>query len=312
MKVHFDNHVAGSRSGPNTFASRLKAELERQGHDVVRRGDDAEVSLVFIEPTGARLAKTVVQRLDGFWFKPQDFHRLNKNIRWQYEHADGVVFQSDFNAAMVKRWFGPPHGCWDVIRNGIDLTPTPALDHVQVKKLRQKYDVIFVSSANWHPQKRLRSNVELFFHLRKSLNLNCCLVVMGSNPDYVVNDPDVMYVGSLPWEVCREVYRAADWMLHLSWLDHAPNVVVEALSMSVPVICSSQGGVKEQIGSYGIVLKETRDYDLELVDYDQPPNVDVSQLTTLPKRSMLAADFPSIDIEKIAKDYVDFMQKATK
>jgi glycosyltransferase involved in cell wall biosynthesis len=55
-----------------------------------------------------------------------------------------------------------------------------------------------------------------------------------------------------------KVFAVADWMIHLAWADHCPNVVVEALSQGTPIICGEVGGTKEMIahGAYGVVLKD--------------------------------------------------------
>lgn len=314
MLIHFDNVSLGSRSGPNTFASRLARALMELGHLVTHDGSAADVSLVFIEPSGRPLAKKVVQRLDGIWFKPAEFHTKNVAIKALYDKADAVVFQSRFDKGMVERWWGSNEERQrptDVIGNGIDLTRVDKVTIPELAKIRASYDKVFVCSSNWHPQKRLKSNLKLFDHLRKTQFPNSCLFVMGSNPDAMTTDPHVYYTGSQPADVYLQVYAVADWMLHLAWADHCPNVVVEALSQGTPVVCSEVGGTKELIshGLYGMVLKEAP-YDYELADYDNPPDIDVTQVTFLPTRHELHYDaIPSINIRDVAEDYVALFKK---
>jgi glycosyltransferase involved in cell wall biosynthesis len=176
--------------------------------------------------------------------------------------------------------------------------------------MRARYDRIFVCSANWHPQKRLGANVELFKHLQSRQFANSCLIIMGDHPDVQVADPSIFYAGSVNPEVYMQVYSAADWMLHLAWADHSPNVVVEALSQGTPVVCGEVGGTKELVGDYGIVLKE-RAYGFELYDYDDPPPIDVAQCPILPSRQELDfTNVPSrIDIKLVAQRYVDLFTK---
>jgi hypothetical protein len=102
MKVHFDGVNFNSLSGPNTFAGRLARGLFESGHEVTLSVAEADVSLVFIERSGAPLAKKVVQRLDGVWFKPEEFHTKNSNIKALYGAADAVVFQSEFDRNFVE------------------------------------------------------------------------------------------------------------------------------------------------------------------------------------------------------------------
>ncbi len=314
MKIHFDNVNFQSRTGPNTFADRLAKTLLTTGHQVQLDADGADVSLVFIEPSGRPLAPKVVQRLDGIWFRPQDFHAKNTQIKATYDKANAIVFQSRFDMTMIERWWGSnverQRPC-EIIGNGIDATRVTEVTIPELAKIRATYDKVFVCSSNWHPQKRLKANLRLFDHLRRTQFPNSCLFVMGSNPDVMTTDPHVFYTGSQPPEVYMQVFAVADWMLHLAWADHCPNVVIEALSQGTPVVCAEVGGTKELIGhgAYGMVLKETA-YDYELYDYDNPPDIDVTQVTFLPTRHELQYDaIPNIDIKVVVADYVKLFRK---
>jgi len=311
MKIHLDN-VARPGTGPGTFAHRLARRLFESGHEVQFHGSDADVSLVFIEPSGAPLAKRVIQRLDGIWFKPEEYEAKNRGIKALYDRASAVVFQSEFDRRMVERWWGSnderQRPC-AVIGNGIEIEPVKEITVPALAQLRDVHKRVYVCSSNWHAQKRLRANVELFKHLQRS-EPRSCLIVMGSNPEMVA-DTHIFYTGPVEPDVYLQVYAISDWMLHLAWADHCPNVVVEALSQGTPVVCSEVGGTKELIGhgAYGLVLKEWP-YDYELSDYDNPPPIDVSQVTFLPTRHDLDyAGIPSIDIRDVADQYVQLFER---
>lgn len=316
MKIHFDNMQAFG-TGPGTFGNLLAVELWNAGHELIDSGPEADVSLVFIEPTGKPLAKKVVQRLDGIWFKPNEFKTKNAGIKNLYDKADAVVFQSQFDKNMIEKWWGK---CEDrhipgvLIGNGTPTTPVKELTIPKLIEMRAQYDQIFVCSSNWHPQKRLEANVRMFNHIRETQHPNSCLIILGRNPDYRATGPHVFYAGHVGPEVYNEIYSAANWMLHLAWADHCPNVVVEALAQGTPVVCSEVGGTRELIGfgGYGVVLKE-EPYNFELADYDNPPTIDVTQLTYLPTRHEL--DYSSIndiDIKTVAAHYIALFESLTK
>lgn len=305
MKIHFDNVSFNSRSGPNTFASRLAKGLFERGLEVDNYATDANLSLVFIEPSGAPLAKKTIQRLDGIWFKPDEFLHKNSRIKSLYDHTNCVIWQSEFDKTMtIRHWSTPQHGT--VLRNGCDTSPADITDEALLS-LRKQYEMVFVCSANWHPQKRLQSNIELFFHLKEQYN-NSCLIVMGSNPQPFVASPHVYYTGNLTHDKCREVFAISDWMLHLAWLDHCPNTVVEALSQQTPVICSSAGGTCELVQGYGIIINERKRYDFELADYDNPPDIDVSQVQNLPQIHELK-EHANINIDDVVSSYIELFNK---
>jgi len=307
MKVHLDNVNMSSTTGPNSFAKRLAMGLIEAGHEVeLYDGRQADVSIVFIEPSGRPLAKKVVQRLDGIWFKPEEFETKNSSIKNLYQNSDAVIWQSEFDKGMtIKWWDAPKNG--SVIRNGINAPEIKKFHIPALEQIRQQYEMLFVCSANWHPQKRLIENIELYKHLRKFYS-SAALIVLGSNPIKVA-DPHIFYAGSQPHEVCLEIFSAANWMLHLAWLDHCPNTVVEALSQKTPVICSEHGGTKELVQGYGVILKENCDYNFELADYDNPPKIDVTQITgKLPNKETLSNSF-DVSMNRTLSDYISFLEK---
>lgn len=306
MKLHLDNVNMGSNSGPNSFAKRLAKAFIEAGHEIeLKDGRDADLSLVFIEPSGNPLANKVVQRLDGIWFSPEEFETKNSKIKKLYHSADAVVWQSEFDRGMTTKWWGQPK-LGNVIRNGINVEPIKKFSIPALEQIRQQYEMLFVCSANWHPQKRLVDNINLYRHFRQFYK-SAALIVMGANPTPIA-DPHIFYTGPQSHEVCLEVFSAANWMIHLAWLDHCPNTVVEALSQGTPVICSEQGGTKELVLDYGLVIKEKKHYDYELVNYNYPPSVDFSNLTTLPEVSSLGKSY-DISMNFCLDLYIDFLNK---
>jgi glycosyltransferase involved in cell wall biosynthesis len=302
MRVHFSNVDFHSPTGPNTFANRLSIALGNKQIEVVPEQDQYDVMLAFIEAASRPAPGTrLVQRLDGIWFKPEEFLEKNANIKATYERADSVIWQSEFDRAMTTAHWGEKQGV--VIHNGIDLTITHRLDP-QIKKIREKYDRVYVCSANWHRQKRLREVIELFSKTRHQ-TVSACLLVMGAHPDVRAADPDILYTGSVPHDVCLQIYSVADWMIHLAWLDHCPNVVVEALSQGCPVVCTNSGGTHEIVGDNGIVLDETVSYDLELTDYDNPPPLDLQDVRIPDKIEVNASH---LDIRDVADRYIEVMR----
>jgi glycosyltransferase involved in cell wall biosynthesis len=310
MKIHFDNVDWSSTTGPNSFASTLGKCLIDKGHILVDDGPSADISLIFIEKSGKALANKTVQRLDGFWFKPSDVSK-NTNIINTYVNADKVVFQSMFDLEFFRKVFKE----FDVtkstvIRNGTFIKRFYESETIpEISELRKKYNHIFVSSSNWHRQKRLKENMQLFEQLKHRYH-NSCLVVLGNNIDVRPTSANVLLAGSQSQEICMQLYAAADWMIHLAWLDHCPNVVVHALSQETPVICSSSGGTKELVKNFGHVLFEESEFDFQLVDYDRPPEIDLTQVEYLSDVS--GKDHENVDINVVADRYISVFENTLK
>jgi glycosyltransferase involved in cell wall biosynthesis len=281
------------------------------GHALVDY-DDYDVQLAFIEATKQPKAnKPLVQRLDGIWFKPDEFLTRNVYIKSTWDHANAIVWQSEFDRNMTEHHWGPQNGV--VINNGIDLTKKVTEHHsAEIETLRKEYDHFFVCSSNWHPQKRVYDNFHLYQYIKKHMPGKSCLVVMGHNPPGMLHDNDTFCTGTQPEEIYLEMYSAADWMIHLAWLDHCPNVVVEALSQETPVICTSSGGTKELVQEFGIVLHENTSYNYELIDYDNPPIIDVTQIDITKLLTKPPKKHADIDIVSCAKRYINLFETLLK
>jgi len=305
MKIYFDNVQFSSLSGPNSFGKRLSDHFIKMGHEVAKEGEEHDIFLSFIQKNKnpCKNAKTVL-RLDGIWFKPENFEENNKKIKEAYLSYDYVIFQSYFDKIMIQKYFGERDDCF-VIHNGIEISKKNIVH--QIKHSNEK---IFVCSANWHPQKRLKENVALFSQIRKKLNENgedARLYILGNCHDFesinFCNLDNVFYLGHQNHETCLRFYATADYFIHLAWLDHCPNVVVEALSQGCPVICTNSGGTSEIVRESGIIIPETKSYNFELTDYDCPYPVDFSTFD-LPKLRPIV-DSEHLNIEKVAESYIN-------
>lgn len=311
VKIFFDNvDWSAEHTGPNCFARRLAIQLGNLGHQIADP-TDYDVGLVFIEPTDKLdTKKPFVLRLDGLWFKPEQFAAgMNRGIHAAYDKAAAVVWQSEFDRKMTSKWFGERERDGVVIRNGVDLRRA-AVRSEQLIDMRARFDRVFVCSAQWHPQKRLRDNVEVFRRIRETQFPNSCLIVLGGNPDYQANDKNVFYAGNIRHDLCAEVHAIADWMINCSWLDHCPNSTCEAIAQGCPVLCTSEGGTKELIHQgNGLVIDDLEPYDFALVDYDDPPRVPLDDIPTL---LSMRAQPHTVDIVKSAKLYESVLLSVLK
>lgn len=308
LNIHLENVNLNSASGPNSFAGRLSLELMSRGHRIVDTYKQSDVTCVFIQSNSSIPEDhPKVHRLDGIWFKPEQFETHNTQIKSDYQNSHRVIWQSDFDKKMTEKYWGSRPG--SVIGNGIRIKKA-TVTNTSILSLRKKYSHIFVCSANWHPQKRLSKNIDAFFRIRSNLKEKSCLVVMGNSPDFIAKDPDVFYTGSIPHAQCLEIFAAADWMLHLAWLDHCPNTVVEAISQGCPVICTDSGGTHEIVKNNGFVIPESNVYNFELTDYDKPYDIDLSCLDSFDAHNKPSIRCDYLDIKKVADKYLQEFNRA--
>ena len=91
-----------------------------------------------------------------------------------------------------------------------------------------------------------------------------------------IKDPSVVYFGNLNQNQLYSLYKASSNFIHLAWLDHCPNVVVDARASGCHIICSSAGGTKEIAGT-GATIIEEEEWNYEPVRLYDPPRLEFAK-----------------------------------
>ncbi len=300
MKIYFDNVDFYSNSGPNGFGQKLFKSLKSLGHQPInhlvdRETKDIDIQLSFIYSN--IVSGPVIQRLDGIYFNSeQDFKSLNEPIKRTYENCQGVVFQSSFNKSLTEKWFGE-HDNSAIIRNGTNLDLIDSISPLYNDKI-DSFEKVWCCASSWRPHKRLSENVRYFLDFASEKD---CLVIAGSNPDYSISHPRIFYAGNLDWKSLISLFRRSDYFIHLAWLDHCPNVVVDARASGCHIICSSSGGTKEICGSNSTIIEEDN-WDYSPCKLYSPPPMDFSNTSNTIEEN-------SINIKDVSKIYLDFFRK---
>jgi len=293
MNIFLDNVDLTSRSGPNHFAKKIKKYMERQGNTFTfAERFDAQISFIH----SVNDVAPIYQRLDGIYFNSeQDFERMNGPIRETYAKSKGVVFQSQFNKELTFRYFGP-HDNYKVIHNGADLEYIDSISPINHPSLNE-FDNVWSCASSWRPHKRLKDNVEYFL---QHSGENDCLVVAGFGQGmYNTKHDRVFYVGDLNIPTLISLYKKSKYFIHLAYLDHCPNVVVDAVACGCSVICSSTGGTKEVAMSATLI--EEDEWDFEPLRLYDPPQLDFT-------RKIENTHTTNIDMSFVAQEYTKFME----
>ncbi len=294
MKIFLDNVNTNSSSGPNSFAKKLIPELLNLGCSFVSESS-AEISLCFIETRNHKSQTKRVQRLDGIYFNTdQDYVSQNENIKRTFKSSRGIIYQSNFNKELISKYFGN-HNNGTVIHNGAD--------HKTIQKSvpmkNEKYDKIWSCAASWRPHKRLQANIEYFLEHKGDNDL---LIIAGTVPEKEkVKEDNIVYFGNLSQEQLYSLYKSTTNFIHLAWLDHCPNVVVDARACGCHIICSSDGGTKEVAGLNSTIIEETIPWNFQPTRLYDPPSMDFS-------RKIKNNHDSCYHIDKVAYKYKDFLE----
>ena len=299
MKIFLDNVNLSSNSGPNGFARKISHEFKKGNevftsiHDIVAKGQKPDVQLSFI--ASQYKLSPIVQRLDGIYFNSdQDFNSLNLPIESTYRISDAVIFQSDFNKVLSEKYFGIHKNSY-VIRNGTNLKKILEVKNIE-NKILDKFENVWSCASSWRPHKRLKDNIDYFLEISGK---NDCLVVAGENPDSRVEDKRIFYADHLSWEDMISLMKRSKFFIHLAWLDHCPNVVIDARAAGCHIICSSSGGTKEIAGKNSTIILE-EEWDFSPTKLYNPPKMDFSRIYDIKSDS-------DIDIKNVSKKYLDVL-----
>ena len=185
-----------------------------------------------------------------------------------HDRGRGVIFQSHFNKKLTTRYFGA-HENSTIIHNGADVD---YIDKIQALKNNRldKFENVWSCASSWRPHKRLRSNIRYFLEHSSDKD---CLIIAGKTDDAIPKNDRIFYVGDLKIEQLIALYKRSDYFIHLAWLDHCPNVVVDARACGNQIICSSAGGTREVAGLNAIVIQED-EWDFSPVELYNPPYLD--------------------------------------
>ena len=126
------------------------------------------------------------------------------------------------------------------------------------------------------------------------------MFIAGDVKDKVDHDR-IHYMGSLNINDLISMYKASDYFIHLAWLDHCPNVVVDARACGCKIICSNTGGTSEIAGPDAIIIKE-QEWDFSPIDLYNPPAMKFSLKSSETKDSDYSMD-------SVAKQYKTFLEK---
>jgi glycosyltransferase involved in cell wall biosynthesis len=109
-------------------------------------------------------------------------------------------------------------------------------------------------------------------------------------------------LGVLQTKQLVSLYKASDYFVHLAWLDHCPNVVVDARACGCKIICTNSGGTKEIAGPNATIVQE-EPWDFRPVELYSPPSLDFS-------RKVNNSHDVEYDMLIVAEEYIDFLKQA--
>lgn len=311
MKIYLDNfegHVA---------LHRMLPYWKKMGHSATTNiNDNSDVQLSSVRIGLKGKYKPIILRLDSIYYNSAENYNIrNLDISNSHSVVDGVIYQSNYSRMLIEKLLKPrkTNAKYDVIFNGIE--PNWCGNFIEHDGIN------IVVSGKHRRHKRLKEIIELFLEYNVKYP-NSKLHIFGKLHDNIeVRNNNIKYYGHVNREKMFEVFRKADFSIHLSKRDSCPNSVVEYISAGIPVITTNNcGGSMEmcQVTSGCIIVDGDGDYEdvRPVPHYSEEWNIlskdlkhnllkSMFEMTENPRRVILPKELTA---EYMAKKYISLME----
>lgn len=309
------------QNGPIVSLNRMVRSMQEQGRAIPRQASRWRNDLNIHVVQAPRWMRTPsILRVDGIAVDSGntlgDTDSLNQKVFDSLKRVDGIFYISEFSRKLIEAFYGTPDKPSVVIHNSIDLERfSPKGPHYRQDLSWSEEDLVFVASAKWRRWKRLPETLEWFKQVKSSTDRRCRLLILGGGEHVETDDPDVHYAGAVSPEELPSWYRTADMFVHLATLEACGNTQIEAMGCGLPVLCTSNGGIRETVekANGGIVSACDPVYTFTKVDHynPQPPDYeilleDTSRLILDLEGFRTRLDRTVLDIRKSATQLADF------
>jgi glycosyltransferase involved in cell wall biosynthesis len=191
-----------------------------------------------------------------------------------------------------------------VIHNAADLDLIKAANLNYWDKKFGKDTEVWSCASSWRPHKRLNENIRYFLDFAPKDAIFAIAGVIGMEGPFIQipNDKRIVLMGELDYMSLLSLYKRSSTFVHLAYLDHCPNVVVDAQAAGCKIICSSTGGTSE-IANNGIVIQEET-WNFKPIKLYEPPSM---KWVTVEKK-VEYEEKEKLSIVNCAKKYLNIMR----
>jgi glycosyltransferase involved in cell wall biosynthesis len=206
------------------------------------------------------------------WYGP-GWKKQNKPVKYVYEIADYVIFQSRFSRLSAERFLGKPDGKWDIVYNAVDTEKFSPRAQNSSKKDR----LVLLCAGNHLSFHRLEIPVRALKALIQK-GVKSELIIAGPlnrgrgyfNVDGRIQrlikklglEGFIRFSGAYTQKDAAQIYHSAHILVHMQYNDVCPTTVIEAMACGLPAVYSQSGGTPEIVGSdAGIGLPVETDWD---------------------------------------------------
>jgi len=187
--------------------------------------------------------KPLVVRIGSPWiYELNDFKSIIKTVVIKYtkrkvlKKSTKIIYNSK---AIVDRKIKHKY---EVVYNGVDTKLFRPMPEIQTKSDRLR----LIAIGNINKEKGL----EYLFEAIKDLKDKVSLTVVGDGPllkEFKEKNKDVTFIGRVEHKELPRIINQHDVLVHPSYVESFPNVILEAMACGKPVIACNVYGIPEMV-----------------------------------------------------------------
>jgi glycosyltransferase involved in cell wall biosynthesis len=202
------------------------------------------------------------------------WEETNKYLAIAHSSADYIIYQSKFCQESAWRFLGKITTPFEVLYNPVDtINFSPASmkkevvdpvmliagSHLYSYRVTLALDALKILCKDFPSAKLIIAGIFRWGDSEKSAEAEIRKYVSECN----LNNK-IVWIGKYSQSQAPDIFRSADILLHTTYNDSCPRLVVEAMACGLPVVYSSSGGVPELVGDKaGIGIPAPSDWNFE-------------------------------------------------
>lgn len=264
MKIFAPMFRIRETGGTSTFVRKLKAGLEKIGHEVFfdfRKDYDALLVVVQCNPLYLLHAKIhkrkIIHRLDGtfYWstakwkypilnFPPKIIHKF---------FSDFTVYQSRYSKYCADKFLGKRKDeKYTIIYNGVDTNLFSPVGE-KIENLRDNPDQkIFITASRFRRNDQIIPIIKALKIYRDKYNKNFKFLAVGDFATKLSDIPSrfqkftqIKFLGKILNKDLPKYERSADVFLFTHLNPPCPNNIIEAMACGLPICGVADGAIEE-------------------------------------------------------------------
>ena len=197
----------------------------------------------------------------GFSRKTFKFMVLRFAQLWTFRRASGLIFLSNYAKASLLKLVKKEIHQVNIIPHGVPEIPFSKISRQQKKKFTKKSYCRLLYVSDIAPYKHHCNVVEAVIRLNEK-GLPVHLQLIGSAAEGMPRllktlnhrDPEgkfITYSGEMSHEKILKVMKKSDIGIFASSCENLPNILIEMMSVGLPIACSNKGPMPEILGDAG-------------------------------------------------------------